>query len=411
MIGLIPWINSINWLPDVCRYRAEPMVPAGMRGLPVADSAAPLIVHVIFRLDVGGLENGLVNLLNHIDEDRYRQAVICLADFSDFRQRIHSPDVPVLALHKKEGKDFGLYFRLWRELRRLRPDIMHTRNLGTVDMVFPAWLAGVKYRVHGEHGWDMVDLHGRNKKYLLLRRLCQPMISRYITVSEHLAQWLGEQVGVSSEKIVTVCNGVDTRRFRPLESPPDRTQVIRIGTVGRLAAVKDQLTLVRAFSVLLAGSPAYRDKLKLLIVGDGPMRPEIQAFVDNADLADLVCMPGKQDSVDKALRQLDLFVLPSLNEGISNTILEAMATGLPVIATSVGGNPELVDDGATGFLVPVSDPPALAHAIERYLVNPDLMRRHGRNGRDKAEREYGLDIMVDRYVAVYDELLATGSPD
>ena len=107
------------------------------------------------------------------------------------------------------------------------------------------------------------------------------------------------------------------------------------------------------------------------------------------------------------MRQFDLFILSSLNEGISNTVLEAMATGIPVIATNVGGNPELVDDGETGFLVPASDPRTLALVIERYLHDPEMIKRHGRNGREKAEQQYSLHAMVDRYLATYDDLIGS----
>jgi len=374
----------------------------------------PLIVHVIFRLDVGGLENGLVNLINRIPQDRYRQAIICLSDFTDFRQRIESANVPVLALHKKKGKDLGVYVRLWRALRRFKPDIVHTRNLGTVDMVFPALLAGVKYRIHGEHGWDMVDLHGRNKKYLRLRRICRPFISRYIAVSSHLASWLIRQVRAAPDKVVNICNGVDAKFFAPSpgpvvrlpDSPLEGPDIVVIGTVGRLVPVKDQLTLVKAFASLIDRAPEHRQRLRLALVGEGPQRGDIQEAVTGLGLDELVWIAGQRRRVDQVLKMFDIFVLPSLNEGISNTILEAMATGLPVIATDVGGNPELVDNGETGFLVPAGDAEAMARAINRYVADPELTSQHGRNGRQKIVRHYSLDVMVDRYLAVYDDVLS-----
>ena len=144
------------------------------------NSEPPLIAHVIFRLDVGGLENGVVNLVNNIPESRYRQVIICLQEFTDFRKRLTSPNVRVIALHKKQGKDPGIYFRLWKIFRELRPDIVHTRNLGTIDAVFPAAVAGVRHHVHGEHGWDMVDLYGDNRKYRLLRRACNILINKLL---------------------------------------------------------------------------------------------------------------------------------------------------------------------------------------------------------------------------------------
>ena len=359
---------------------------------------------------MGGLENGLVNLINRIPADRYRQAVVCLEDFTSFSERIRSPNVEIVALHKKDGKDLGVYIRLWRTLRRLHPAIVHTRNLGTIDMVFPAMLAGVRRRVHGEHGWDMVDLHGKSRKYRQLRRICVPFIKRFITVSEDLGEWLTDQVGAPSAKVETICNGVDTERFNPegaevVRMPDAPADALVIGTIGRAVPVKDQLTLVDAFGRLVAQYPDQRHLLRLVLVGDGPELATLRARVAELNLGDLAWLPGRLDGVERVLRGFDIFVLTSLNEGISNTILEAMATGLPIVATAVGGNPELVDDGDTGFLVPVSDAEALSRVLGRYLAEPELRRQQGRQARDKAERHYSLNVMVDRYVSVYDKLM------
>jgi sugar transferase (PEP-CTERM/EpsH1 system associated) len=179
-------------------------------------AAPPLVAHIIHRLDFGGLENGLVNLINAMPVERYRHAIVCLTDYSRFRERVRRPDVAVYALHKRPGKDFGLYGRLWRLLRRVRPDIVHTRNLAAVDCLVPAALAGVPHRVHGEHGRDVVDLDGRNWKYVWLRRLTRPLVDRYIPLSEDLEAWLHERIGVPPQRLRRIYNGVDSRRFHPV---------------------------------------------------------------------------------------------------------------------------------------------------------------------------------------------------
>ena len=140
--------------------------------------AAPLVVHIIHRLAIGGLENGLVNLINHMPAERYRHAIVCMTQSTDFRLRIKSNAVAVHELHKQPGHDFGLYFRLWRLLRTLRPAVVHTRNIGTLECQCIALLAGVPARVHGEHGRDMNDIDGRNATYLRLRKIFRPLISR-----------------------------------------------------------------------------------------------------------------------------------------------------------------------------------------------------------------------------------------
>ncbi|HET7306562.1 MAG TPA: TIGR03088 family PEP-CTERM/XrtA system glycosyltransferase [Gammaproteobacteria bacterium] len=383
---------------------------------PRAAASYPLIVHIVFSLDVGGLENGLVNLINRMPE-RYRHVVICLSHFTDFRERISRPDVRVFALHKRAGKDFGVYVRLWRLLRRLKPDIVHTRNYGTLDSVVVAAFAGVPRRIHGEHGWDMTDLNGDSRKYKWLRRTVSPLIHRQVTVSNHLGGWLKDTIGIPGERVLSICNGVDTAAFCPGRRARQALAAIAgrefgpgkfiVGTVGRMDPVKDQVTLARAFATLLREHPALQETVRLVMIGDGPLRSESKAVLEREGLSALAWLPGRRDDIAAILQGLDVFVLPSLNEGISNTILEAMASGLPVIATRVGGNPELVLDGRTGALIPPADAAALAGAIGHYVAAPERAVAHGQAGRERAEREFSLDAMVDAYTSLYDGFLGT----
>lgn len=371
----------------------------------------PLIVHIIHRLDVGGLENGLVNLINRTPQ--YRHAVICMTDYTEFSRRITHDAVTLYALDKREGKDFGAYVRLWGLLRRLRPNIVHTRNLAALEGQLPAALAGVPGRVHGEHGWDMHDLDGGNRKYRWLRRVYRLWVQRYIPLSRELERYLTQQIKVEAGKIVQIYNGVDTIRFHPGEAgrealpevgfaPPG---TVVIGTVGRMQAVKDPLNLVRAFLHLLNREPSARQRLRLVMVGDGPLRREAQGLLEREGAADLAWLPGARDDIPQLLRGMDVFVLPSRAEGISNTILEAMACALPVVATRVGGNAELIAEGATGMLAPPADPVALAEAIAPYLTDPALRQRHGRAGRERVEQTFSIDSMVNKYVEVYESVL------
>lgn len=385
---------------------ATPVVAAdtGRSGPP------PLIAHIIYRLDVGGLENGLVNLVNHIPEERYRHAILCLTDYTDFRYRIRSPEVQIYALHKQSGKDFGLYKRAYKLLKRLRPDVVHTRNLAALETQALAWFSGVPARVHSEHGWEIYDPDGKRHKYQLLRRLFIPFIDQYIALSKQLQDYLVDRVGVAGEKIIQIYNGVDSGRFRlraeprcilPAEGACEGDSLV-IGTVGRMYGVKDQLTLVRAFirMVKMAGTTAER--LRLVMVGDGPLRSQAGQLLEEAGVRDRVWLPGMRTDVAELLREFDIFVLPSFAEGISNTILEAMASGLPVVATDVGGNPELVQDGATGRIVPPSKPDQMAEALLGYVKNPSLIELHGRRGRQRVENEFSMQRMVDQYLQVYD---------
>ncbi len=377
-------------------------------------SAAPLIVHVVHRLAVGGLENGLVNLINHIPADRYRHAVICLTDYSDFRARITRPDVEVYALHKAPGIRPDLYVALYRLFKRLRPDIVHTRNLATLEAQLPAWLAGVPLRVHGEHGRDMHDLDNTRQRYRLLRRVMSPLIHGFIALSRDLEQYLVRDVGIDPARITRIINGVDSARFSPRER--DRHAVLPsgfaapdsllIGTVGRMETVKDPLNLARAFVLLHAQQPELAPRLRLMMIGAGPLQEAARAILHDAGLSRQVWLPGARADIAALLPALDVFVLPSRGEGISNTILEAMACGLLVIATAVGGNSELVEEDVTGRLVPRDDPQALALALADYCGDEAKCRAQGMAARARVEREFDLSHMVQCYVAVYDRLLA-----
>jgi len=373
----------------------------------------PLIAHIIHRLDYGGLENGLVNLINRIPPERYHHAIICMTDYTDFSNRITNSEVSLHALHKVEGKDPGIYLRLWKLLRRLKPDIVHTRNLSALEAAVVAWAAGVPGRVHGEHGRDSYDIDGTNRKYLLLRKLCQPFIQRYIPLSKDLEQWLKTLVHVPEKKIRQIYNGVDHERFSrenekqgqlPFEDSVGSERFV-VGTVGRIQEVKDQLTLVRAVATLLEQKPEYREMLRLVIVGDGPMVPKLKSLVKSQDIQNVTWLAGARNDIPELLQSMDLFVLPSIAEGISNTILEAMAISLPVVATNVGGNEELVIKDKTGDLVPSRSPELMAKAIDQYINDTELCVFHGRAGRDRVENEFSMDTMVNGYLAVYDELV------
>jgi len=374
--------------------------------------APPLIVHVIHHLFIGGMENGLVNLINRIPPDRYRHCVVCAEDFSDFRDRIERPDVEVLAMKKSTLTRIELYQRLHASFRKLRPAIVHGRNLSGLDALVPAWACGVPVRIHGEHGWDVGDLDGSRFRPRVLRRLHSPLVHRYTTVSKDLRSFLISKIGVSASRITQIYNGVDTERFAAADAKPVGIMppgfygqdVVVIGTVGRLQAVKDQLSLVRGFAHLLRQAPAMRAVVRLALVGDGPMRNALLAAVAEERLEDLVWIPGASADMQRIYQCLDVFILPSLKEGISNTILEAMATGLPVIATAVGGNPELVQDDVNGRLVPVSNPEQLAREMGRYIRSPELRLRHGIAGRQRAIRDFSVEAMVDSYVRLYDSV-------
>ena len=376
-------------------------------------SLTPTIVHIIYSLGTGGLENGLVNIINRSPVGRYRHVIVCLTDATDFANRITAPDVEVIQLHKKPGHDWKLYFRLLKVLFSLNPDIVHTRNLTSLEMqILTLLLPGVK-RVHGEHGRDVNDLDGTNKKYNYLRKLLRFFIHRYITVSKDLEHWLKETIKVPEPKVRQIYNGVDSEKFHPNQAL--RRQLtpggflsndsIVVGTVGRIAEVKNQKLLVDGVKCLVQARPELRENLRLVLVGDGPLYDSLQAYISEVGISDLVWMAGDRDDIPELMQLMDIFVLPSLAEGISNTVLEAMATGLPVIATNVGGNPELINDGENGRLITVGDGQSLASAMGDLIDDSDVRNQMGQNGLHRVRSTFNWPKTVNEYLSVYDELL------
>lgn len=373
----------------------------------------PLIAHVINRLGVGGLENGLINLINHVPDSRYRHAIICLTESSKYAERIRDKKVRIISLDKQPGHDWGVHRRFLRILRDLKPQIVHTRNLPAMEFQLMAAVAGIPGRIHGEHGRDIYDLDGRSAKYNLIRTAIRPFIKHYTAVSLNLAQWLVNTVGVKPNRVSQIYNGVDTDRYRPAQRGREpigpegfaTKGTFVIGTVGRMEPVKDQISLVRAFIHLASKSQQLRESLRLVLIGEGTLRQPALELLGAAGLAHNAWLPGERDDVPDLMKGLDLFVLPSLREGISNTILEAMATGLPVVATDVGGNPELIDRQITGSLVPHSSPLEMAEEIRRYVENPSMGFRQGKAGRGRVQTQFSMEAMVDGYLHVYDSTL------
>ena len=376
-------------------------------------AAAPLVLHVIHQLATGGLENGVVNLIDRMHASEMRHAVACIEDVSDFRGRLKRNDVEVIALRRSQVGIWRVRRQLYALCRRLRPAIVHTRNMSGLDALLPARLAGVARCVHSEHGWDVDNLQGEKLRPALLRRLHSPLVDRYVTVSKDLEQYLVRRVGIAPARISHICNGVDIDRFRPARAKPIELMPaslhcqapLVIGSVGRIEPVKDQALLVRAFAEVIRRNPGLRGNLRLAIIGDGSLLPALRELAGSLGVADVAWFPGAMGNVPELLRLFDVFVLPSLNEGISNTILEAMASALPVVATRVGGNVEIVEDGRWGHLFESGNLAQLVHRLEQYAGDAATRTAHAAAARRAAVERFSLDTMVEHYRTVYEGIL------
>jgi sugar transferase (PEP-CTERM/EpsH1 system associated) len=371
----------------------------------------PLIAHVVYHFGTGGMENGMVNIFNHLPPERFRHVVICQSGYGEFRHRITAQQVEFFDLGKREGHDYSWMPKLYKLFTYLKPDILHTRNLNALEAQFVGAAWGVKGRVHGEHGRDMYDIDGTNWKYNLMRRAARRVVHQYIAVSQDLAGWLHDTVHVADAHLNQIYNGVDQAKFHPRQgSRPDLGlaeffdgATCVIGSVGRMVKVKDYPTLVRAF-IQLCRQSVERNGLRLVIVGGGPTRDECQKLVDEAGLSAQVHFAGDRSDTPDWLQAFDVFVLPSLGEGISNTILEAMASGLPIIATRVGGTPELIEEGVSGLMWTPGDADTLTRILADYAHDPVRCEREGVAARTRIENEFSWDKAAAAYQAIYEKL-------
>lgn len=377
-------------------------------------TAKPLIAHVLYRLDTGGMEQIAISIINRTDQ-RYRHVIVCLAGFTDaMRNRISASGVDCMSMEKRPGNDWRCFFRLLKTLRRLKPDLVQTYNIGTLDIAPIARLAGVRCVVHAEHGRDAADTRGSNQKYRRLRRWMQPFVACFIAVSADLDRWLREDVGIAPNKVVCIPNGIDVaqhandrdaRRTRPQlgEFAPPGT--LLIANVGRLDAVKDQAGLIDAFRILCNSASDRSTQIRLAIIGEGRERIRLEQRIADLGLRDRVRLLGNRENISMLLAECDVFALSSVAEGIPLTVLEAMEAGLPVVATDVGGVSEAVVDGETGTLVAPSDPHALAATLAHYVDNASLRERQGEAGHARVAQRFSVSAMVAAYVVLYDGLL------
>jgi sugar transferase (PEP-CTERM/EpsH1 system associated) len=361
-------------------------------------------MHVVDALVLAGMEYGVIKVVNRLP-GTIQPMICCLRHQDDVTRGVLDPRVEVRALEARTRRNYGLIGVLASLFRRERVDVVHSHNWQTyMYAVLGARLARVPVVVHGEHGHDEEAAPARR---LWVKRRLAPLVNRFVAVSGNLARELEDSWGIARDRIATIPNGVDLPAFdedvdragirRELGLEPDAEVVTH---VGGMRPVKDHTTLIRAF----ARAHAARPRARLLIVGGDPASPrglELEALARELGVGGAVRFAGVRRDVPRLLLASDVYVNSSLYEGMSNTILEAMAARRPAVATAVGGTVELVRDTETGFLVTARDEDAMGERITRLLADPSLRRSVGEAGRRYVEAHHGMQRMVDRYAELY----------
>jgi sugar transferase (PEP-CTERM/EpsH1 system associated) len=357
------------------------------------------ILYFSHSLGIGGLEVLLLELARRVDRKRFATAMCVMESGGGLEKEFLAAGIPVFHCSKKEGKDVFLPLRLARLMRREETAILHSNN-------YSPWIYGVLARklvrgvrqVHTEH--SNVD-EGRSVA-LWAERQAARSTQALVADAGIVRAVLESRAGIPSRRVEVVYNGVDVDRYRPREEGSRDQLRITVGIVARLVPVKNHALLLRAFKEVRDGGPAG---VRLLVVGDGPLREELEALARSLELGDSVRFLGFRRDIPEILRSLDVFVLCSNSEGHSLTLLEAMASGLPVVATDVGGNGEVVREGVNGSLVPPGDTGALAAALKELIAEPERARALGRAGRQDVERRFSLTAMTERYEKIYETVL------
>ena len=385
---------------------------------------APLVAHLVERLDTAAA--GLLDLLDHAPAGRYRHAVICLGGHSAAHAQLRERGIEVIDLVRRAHA--GFYLELYRVLRTLAPDLLHSRSIANLDGQLIAALAGVQLRVHGEYGrghgggacapaWEAHQAGNwngaRRWRLRLLRRALCPLVRHYIAASAEQERWLIERIGAAPGQVTQIPAGVDSLEFHPRLGPHVavgpagfmRDDAFVIGSIGRMDEAGNHATLVDAFLRLIASPHPAHARLRLLIAGEGPLRAVCQATLERAGAGARAWLPGERADSARLMRAMDLMVLPARVGGNPAALLEAMASGLPVVATAVGAHRELVQPGLTGILVPPLSPEIMAAAIADYCRIPEMGLRHGARARGQVITHHSLTAMARSHCAVYDALL------
>ena len=350
------------------------------------------VVHLVTTLAIGGLEKVVLDLVRFGSPDRFTMRVVCLDDSGVLEDRFAMLGVEVDVIGTA-GSVPARILRLARRLKMLKPHVLHTHNpQAHLHGALAARLARVPVVVHTKHGRHYED----HVALAWLNRLASRWTSRLVAVSDDAASVAREMEGVPAGGVRVIHNGIDTQMFaarepRPLLAP------MRAVTVGRLSAIKDHATLLRAVRRVVDQVPTFR----LDIVGDGPERAGLEALRQTLGLRQTVHFHGYHEDVSGFLAGADFFVLPSISEGLSIALLEAMAAGLPTIATDVGGNREVVVPGETGYLIPSRAPDVLAAVMLRMQSDTAGIERMGRAARRRVEEHFNVRRVVQQYEALY----------
>ena len=363
------------------------------------------IMHLVLSMDVGGLERVVLSLVGQALAMGHDVSVLCLERPGDLSESVEALAVKLWCVDKPAGLRLATIGRIEKVLRQVRPEVVHTHQIGALFYGGPAAKrAGVPVVVHTEHGMHF----DRSARACWLGWWAARRAQRFFCVSPDIARAVVGRRVAAATKVLVVPNGIDTRKFQTSEGAGLRGSlgipagVMVIGTVGRLVEIKRQDVLIRGFARLRIDRPTPPH---LVLVGNGPLEDELRRLTAGLGVAERVHFMGYQNTPEEFLGIMDIFAMTSRSEGMPLAILEAWATGLPVVASRVGGVPELIEDGRTGLLFDSGDEIGLAGLLETLGEEPQLARRLADAGRHHVCTCFDVSVMAQEYHRHYVELL------
>jgi sugar transferase (PEP-CTERM/EpsH1 system associated) len=364
------------------------------------------IMHVVNSLGRGGTELGVMKLVTGLDRSMFSHRICATREYDAEFVRLHDlKDRLDVAGTSNPGFQFPL-FRLTNIFKVHRPDIVHTRNWGALEGVLAARLAGVPIVIHSEHGYEVDMLSGMPVRRRMFRRFVYSQADVVMAVTRELRDYHARQAWLNSGQVQVMYNGVDARKFAPSSEVRRRVRreldisdaTVVIGSVGRLVAIKDYHTLLTAGESLIQQG----QNVHVLLVGAGPEMQSLKSRVGGSPaLSKRTIFAGACDQIPAMLNAMDIFVLPSLGEGMSNTLLEAMAVGLPVVATKIGGNREVVNENSGGRFFAPGDAASLIRELSPLAESEELRGSAGEGSRKRALEQFSLEGMLRGYTELY----------
>jgi len=363
------------------------------------------IAHVVYSFGTGGIENGIVNIINNMNNEKYFHVICCLTTTGNFQDRLIYNNYIIYSLNKKSGNDIIVPINLVKIFRSHNVNIVHLRGWPTlIEGVISAMISRAKAIIFGFHGKTANEVNGSSFIRKYSEKLALKFVDKIITLSDIMKSEYSKYLGINENLINVIYNGVDTNKFKHV---PERDNIrfdlginnfdIVIGSIGRIDPVKDFDTLLRSFKKI---SDNYNN-VKLIIVGDGTELPRLKKLAFDFDINESTIFTGHRDDIQNILNVIDIYAQTSIYEGFSNTILEAMATSLPIVATNVGGNAFIVKDGKNGFLVEVGMDDQLCEKLSILISNAELRKNFGRLSRAIVLEKFSINKTVDDYDRFY----------